>query len=287
MNTHLKFRLVATLLLSVCFAGCRRGPERVNEVVAAESPAAPLDPNDEAWDRAPEHAAKLLLQDLVEPRLMTPSTSEVRVKSLTNGADIAFRLEWVDASVDDTPGPGRFVDSCAVQIPRKMEANAPEPQMGEAGRPVDINFWRADWQASVNGRGSSIKDLYPNASIDHYPFEAKSLEPGSAAQKEMATRYSPAQALGNRRGGPRESAVEDMVAEGPGTLHPAATTVSKGKGIRGKQGWAVVLVRPLPQGLTPRARTQVAFAVWEGSHKEVGARKMRTGWIPLLRQEAR
>ena len=77
-------------------------------------------------------------------------------------------------------------------------------------------------------------------------------------------------------------ALEDLLAEGPGTLTPASTQISKGKGVRSNNGWMVVLRRPVPAGLAPRARTQVAFAVWEGSHGEVGARKMRTGWIPLL-----
>jgi hypothetical protein len=28
----------------------------------------------------------------------------------------------------------------------------------------------------------------------------------------------------------------------------------------------------------------MAFAVWQGSRTEAGARKMRTGWIPLVRR---
>ena len=239
---------------------------------------------DTAYQQAPEHAAKLLLQDLVEPRLMKASTTEVRVRAVTNGSEIAFRLEWLDASKDDLPGAGRFVDACAVQVPKKIEREAPAPQMGETGRPVEVTFWRADWQATVDGRGDTIRELYPRASVDHYPFEAKPLEPGSPAQQEMARRYAPARALGNLRGGPRESPVEDMVAEGPGTLTPVPPAGSKGKGLRTRDGWSVVISRRAPSGLAPRARTQIAFAVWEGSQEEVGARKMRTGWIPLLLQ---
>jgi len=37
----------------------------------------------------------------------------------------------------------------------------------------------------------------------------------------------------------------------------------------------------MPEGLTPKTPSQIAFAVWEGGAQEVGARKMRTGWIPL------
>jgi len=55
--------------------------------------------------------------------------------------------------------------------------------------------------------------------------------------------------------------------------------------VRTKGGWAVVITRPLPDGLSPRSRTQIAFAVWNGGAGEVGARKMRTGWVPLSMRE--
>jgi len=178
------------------------------------------------------------------------------------------------------------MDACAVQVPTKLEANVPDPQMGGQGKTVEITYWRADWQASVDGRPDSLKELYPNASVDGYPFEARSLEKGSAAQAEMATRYAPARAVGNRRVGPREAPVEDLIADGPGTLSPAPPAGSKAKGVKSENGWSVVITRKLPNGLTPGGRTQVAFAVWEGAHQETGARKMRTGWVPLLMKGA-
>ena len=275
--------LIAILAL---LAGCGRAPERVNEVVSVTAAELPLAPDAAEWNNAPIHAAQLLLQDLVEPRLMKVSTPEVEVKSVNNGTEIAFRLEWTDPSLNDLPGTGRFLDGCAIQIPSKIAENAPDPQMGQAGSPVEITFWRSDWQASVNGREDNIQALYPNATVDHYPFQAQSLEPGSVAQQEMARRYAPAAAVGNRRVGPREFPVEDLIAEGPGSLSPAANTLSRGQGTRTAKGWAVVIKRPFPQGLTSKVRTQIAFAVWEGSAKEVGARKMRSGWIPLAVREA-
>lgn len=236
------------------------------------------------WDRAPEHRAKMLLQDLVEPRLMTPSTSEVAVRSLTDGSEIAFRIEWADDSKSDMPGPAKMVDACAIQIPAKVEKDLPEPQMGQDGKPVQVTYWRADWQASVDGRGDTIRDLYPNASIDHYPFEAKALEKGSDAQKEMALRYAPSRALGNIRSGPRAVPVEDLIANGPGTLSPGPSLGAKGKGLHQTNHWSVVVSRKLPDGLGKNQRTHIAFAVWQGSQREAGARKMRTGWIPLVRR---
>jgi len=277
------YLLPSALALAVALAaGCRpAAPPPVNEVVALRAGSLPMDPGDAAWQQAPEYLATLVPQDQVEPRLLTPSTPEVRVRALASGGEIALRLEWADAAVDDTPGPGAFLDGCAIQIPRAIEGSPPDPQMGQAGRPVDIAFWRADWQASVDGRPDSLAALYPNAAIDHYPFEAKPLEPGSAAQQQAATRYAPAQALGNRRVGPRPQPVEDMVAEGPGTIAAGGGVRSRGKGVRTATGWAVVIVRPMPAGLAPNVRTSIAFAVWDGAAREVGARKMRTIWVPL------
>ena len=121
----------------------------------------------------------------------------------------------------------------------------------------------------------------PNAAIDHYPFEAPALAAGSPEQREMALRYAPARRLGNALEAPRERAVEDLVGEGPGTLEPAAEQRSRGRGGRTATGWQVVIVRPLPSRLGPGARSEIAFAIWDGEKQEVGARKMRSPWVPL------
>jgi Ethylbenzene dehydrogenase len=277
--------ILVLALLVVLLAGCKKAVVPANEVIAAPAAQLPAGPADAAWDNAPEYIAKLIPQDLVEPRLAQPSTPEVHVQAMTNGTDIAFRLRWVDADQNNTEGPSQFVDACAVQVPAKLMPNPPAPQMGEAGNGVQIAYWRADWQAWVNGRADNIRSIYPNAEITHYPFEAATLGKDSPEQKEMAKRFAPADAVGNRRQGPRQSAVESLLAEGPGTLAPNPALAVKGSGVRTTDGWAVLLVRPLPDGLTAKSRTSVAFAVWEGSNKEAGPRKMRSGWAPLTVQE--
>jgi DMSO reductase family type II enzyme heme b subunit len=275
------------LLLSLSIAllassACRKpAPPPPTEVVLFSAADVPLDPSHTAWQGALEFTAALIPQDLVEPRQLTPSTTAVRVRALTNGVDAAFRLEWTDPTANDLPGAARFSDACAVQLPSKIEATVPAPQMGEAGGAVEIVYWNAAWQAVVAGRSDSIKELYPNAAIDHYPFEAPSLQQSPASQQAMTTRYAPARAVGNPVAGPRTTAVQDLIAEGPGTITSAPATASRGQGVRTAAGWAVVIVRPLPKGLAANAPAQVAFAVWEGAHEEVGARKMRTDWIPL------
>ncbi len=277
---------VALLTTVALLAGCREAEvPLIQNVIVAQTASLPTKPDDNAWNSAPEYVAELILQDVVDPRLMSRSTAELRVRALSDGNRVAFRLQWADPTPDDMVTSARFSDACAVQLPAKIEPTIPSPQMGEEGQPVEITYWSAVWQAIVNGRGDSINDLYPNASVDHYPYEAKSLEPNSREQREMATRYAPARAAGNMRAGPRATPVQDLIAEGPGTLTAAPEDVSTGHGERVEGGWAVVLSRPLPEGFHMQPQSQISFAVWEGSHKEVGSRKMRTGWITLAKQE--
>lgn len=275
-------RLALVLSFTVFLAGCGKEPPATPaEVVALPADVLPTDPADGQWRKAPVHPARLIPQDLVEPRLLKPSTAEVRVQALVRAGEVAFRLEWDDPTADDLPGAARFSDACAVQMPLRASADLPAPQMGEASRGVAITYWRASWQAEADGRGDTIRDLYPNAAVDHYPFEAPPLAQDEGARREAALRYAPARALGNAMEGSRPSPVQDLLAEGPGSLAPAPVQFSRGKGVRTKTGWAVVVVRKLPEGPAPGGRFQVAFAVWQGSEQEVGSRKMRTGWIPL------
>ncbi len=282
------FRKLAILcwIVGVGLAGCvQQPPSSPSEVTVVALDRPVTEPNDPVWSQVPVHSANLILQDMVEPRLLKPSITAVRVQGVSDGVQLTLRLEWEDPSRDDLPGAARFSDACAVQFPAAAAADLPAPQMGETGRAVQIVYWSASWQASVDGRADDIKALYPGASVDHYPFEAAPLEPGSQRQKELAELYAPARALGNPMQGPRAQPVEDLLAEGPGTLSPALQSVSKGRGVRTEAGWAVILERPLPPGLRPGERSQVAFAVWQGANQEVGARKMRSVWIPIFLEE--
>jgi hypothetical protein len=273
--------LLAIALAAMSIAS--RGVAADGELHVARRGALPSTPAGDAWQGIAATRVALLPQDMVEPRQLHATTTEVSVRAISDGTRIAFLLEWSDTSNDDAAKPAEFTDACAVQLPRDAAADVPAPQMGEAGRAVEITYWRASWQASVDGRPDTIAALYPGASVDHYPFEAPPLDNNPAAQQAMALRYAPARAAGNDVAGPRQRAVEDLVAEGPGSLAPAKAQTSTGSGVRTPRGWAVVLARPLPASLSPGngQRSQVAFAVWDGAHDEVGARKMRSAWVPL------
>ena len=276
-----KILAVASLGAAALLApACGKRAAAPTEVVAVHATSLPIDPADGAWREVPAYTAALVLQDMVEPRLLQPSTPSMRVQALTDGTRIAFRLAWTDSTQNDLPGAARFTDACAVQFPAGTGPNLPAPQMGEPNGRVEITYWTASWQAEVNGRGDSIQALYPNAFVDHYPFEAASLEKGSTVQTEMAKRYAPARAVEHPTHPPGQP-VQDLIAEGPGTLTPAPATRSDGRGVRVKTTWEVVIVRTLPDAWHGATRSQVAFAVWDGAKHEVGARKMRSVWIPL------
>lgn len=282
MDTNTRRALLGGLPLLALAAACsKKQPVSAAEVLAVSNGKAPMsDPLDAAWDDLPVHRAALVPQDMVEPRLMVPTTPELRIRAMSDGVTIAFRLDWDDAAggACDQPGPAKFCDACAVQVPQTTGPDLPAPQMGEVGRTVEMTYWRASWQAQCNGRGTDLRELYPSAAIDHYPFEAPVPD---EVKKEMALRYAPARAVGNPVAVPRDKPVEDLIAEGPGTITHAETQSSTGLGKRTKGGWAVVLARRVPANLTPVSRTQVAFAVWQGGKQEAGPKKMRTGWVPL------
>lgn len=283
--SRLCVRTFPVLLLAI--VGCQKPPAPpVTTVIVTAAAAAPADPDDPAWAATPEYVAKLIPQDLVEPRQMSVSTAQARVKAIRSESEISFRLEWDDPTDDNLSDPGHFCDACAVQLPQKLGPTLPAPQMGDAANGVEIAYWNAGWQAVADGRGDSIQDIYPRAAVDHYPFQAQPLEKDAAAKGAMELRYAPARALGNKMAGPRETPVQDLVADGPGTIAPAASTTSKGRGRRTVGGWAVVITRRRPEGLLKAPAVQAAFAVWEGGRSEVGARKMRTGWIALTIEAA-
>jgi DMSO reductase family type II enzyme heme b subunit len=78
-----------------------------------------------------------------------------------------------------------------------------------------------------------------------------------------------------------------MIAEGFGNPSPAVSQQAKGRGVWSTGRWQTTIARPLAEGtgaanLQPGQKTYVAFAVWDGAQRHTGARKMRSGWIPLV-----
>ncbi|MBI5488733.1 MAG: hypothetical protein HY905_15470 [Deltaproteobacteria bacterium] len=276
-------------------------PPPITEVRAAAVPdLAPLDGLDVAWDAAPEMAVPLLAQDVVEPKQAVSGVPTVGVRALVDGGRVVFRLEWMDGTEDHEVGLGRFGDAVAVQLPVAAGGDVPSAQMGEPDKPVRISVWKAAWQDRPADVAAEQASRYPNEAIDHYPFAAAA---DPAVRAEMETRYAPARAAGNPvtamaslpgpppgHGGPPPPppgfAVQDAVARGFGTLTALPRPASVGRGVRHGDRWVVTIAIPLAaaaeEAPTRGRRTYAAFAVWDGSARNVGARKLRTNWVPLV-----
>jgi DMSO reductase family type II enzyme heme b subunit len=99
--------------------------------------------------------------------------------------------------------------------------------------------------------------------------------------------YSPGKAAGNPKSYTKSSAVDEIFAEGFGSSSVIENKASIGHGIWTNGEWSVVISRPLKREegsiLDPKKNSAVAFAVWQGAQKEVGARKCLTMfWVPLV-----
>lgn len=107
----------------------------------------PVSADDPVWDSLPADRVDLFGQILATPKLYTPSIDAIYIKSLFNGKEIAFLLEWDDIS--NTSGGGDiFADGVAIQFPNKIgetnNAERPHFLMGGGTQPVNLWNWNND-----------------------------------------------------------------------------------------------------------------------------------------------
>lgn len=290
---------LAALLVGLAAVGvaCGRPPAvDTAQVYGKAVQALPAQDADAAvWRDAPEHPAKLMVQDVTEPRLAAPGVELMRVRALHDGTSVAFRLEWGDATEDLIPESGRSSDAVAIQFPLSSGADVPDPAMGELGKAVRIWYWKSVWQdderRAAGAGGDRIATLYPRASIDHYPSQAAPLQSDAAAAEQVERRYAPARAAGNPiTVRPPGRAVQVLMAEGFGNTTVAPVQEGSGVGRWHNGRWTTIVARPIDAGpnlapLKVGVRTYVAVAVWDGAAGHTGSRKMRSGWIPLLLED--
>jgi DMSO reductase family type II enzyme heme b subunit len=85
----------------------------------------------------------------------------------------------------------------------------------------------------------------------------------------------------------RNGAVQEMTAQGFGNAVVTTAQQATGRGAWSAGRWLTTIARPLAEGagaanLQPGQKTYAAFAIWDGAQRHTGARKMRSGWIPLV-----
>lgn len=245
------------------------------------------DPLAAVWETAPRWALPVRPQAVTMPVLEDTSILSVDVQGVTDGERVAWRLTWLDGEPDENVDSGQFCDAVALQFPLVPDASF---MMGGAGMRVQILHWKALWQKDVDVHFQDVQDLHPNYWTDLYWFATGSFP--YPVPESFRDPRSQAWLVAYRAGNPladifRTQSVEELIAEGFGTLthQPLAATSARGVWRNGR--WHVTFVRPL--ATTDPAdfqfycggRGQLAVAVWQGSAGNVGGRKHYSEWLPF------
>jgi len=204
----------------------------------------------------------------------------VELQALHDGARLAIRLRWKDATRnDDQLSQTAFGDGVALQF-----SNAEDPPlfaMGAAGVTVNIWHWKAAWSRDAEHGAPPLSAAMPNM-----PTDAAYRTPGHPGEAVFDT----ARSTGNPTAQPAHpSPVADLDAAGFGTL----TTQGKAQqNVRGAARyadghWDVVFVRELGAesggdvGLTTGETNSLALAVWDGAAGDRDGMKAITIWHRL------
>lgn len=184
-----------------------------------------------------------------------------------------------------------FGDGAAVQF--SSDEAPPFFGMGDQAGTVNIWHWKAPWEADRQGF-RDITSVYPRGVMD-LEMSAKPFQPSSApdvaagVEKRDPTFYG-GWGAGNLFSRPdRSSSVEDINAQGIGTIHGQAFDAQnvRGKGVWRDGVWRVVFLRPLEGeqdgDITFRAgqTARIAFAVWDGGAGDRNGQKSVTIWHDL------
>lgn len=267
---------------------------RSGDLIALEigQPIPGDDPFNALWEQAPPVDVPVQPQRITTPMLDSPSITSVRVQALSDGEWIAWRLQWNDANADMNVEPDKFCDAVAVQFPLVRNAS---PYMGAKDMQVQIIHWKALWQKDIDEHFQDVQDLHPNYWSDLYWFakqvpgttvgEARYRVPESF-EDPVSLQWFPAYQAGNPMADFRRiQPVQELYAEGFGSLTPQKESASMARGIWKDGQWTVVFSRPLYTNdpldcqLHTEAKRKMSVAVWEGSAGNVGGRKHWSDWF--------
>lgn len=218
----------------------------------------PTGPEDASWAKVSPMTLPLSGQIITRPVWPEPTARALTVRSLHNGTEIAFLLEWQDNTKNDRLTPGTFRDGVAIGLPL---GDAPAFFcMGQLDHYINIWHWKADWQSDIDRRAAKTSEKARDG----------------VRTFEVIPR--------------RVSSVEDLIGGGFSTL----TTKEKQGRVQGKAAWKdgvwhVVMRRPLVSEeqeneakLIPGRVQTVSFAVWNGENKERNGQKAVAPWFQLI-----
>lgn len=240
---------------------------------------APFDP---AWQGAEPVTVPLTGQAAVPPMVQTPAFPSIRARALEDGERLAILVEWDDPTLDESSAAVEtFADAAAVQFALGTGTSI---CMGQQAGGLNIWQWKADWAATMAGRGD-LEAVHPGMPTDvHAPVVE-----GDPSLTEDG--FLSGQMAGNPRSAAMPtSSVEDLTAIGFGSL---TSQPSEAQNVRGSSEyrdgvWRVVMSRQLSDGdpndvvLDPaRPAPVVAFAVWDGARGDRDGLKSVSTWLAL------
>lgn len=217
------------------------------------------------------------------------ASADFAVQAVHDGTTLAVRFSWQDATEDQQAWQSEsFKDAAALEL--YQGDSEPFLGMGSLTAPVDVWFWDADRQ---NGQ-LAVEKLHPNAVTDVYPFSeaavtSAELTRAGARLADQPDISLPARAVGNqivpRNAG---SGGSSLTAGGPRTVtfRPPQSQLVQAKGTWQDGRWTVVMTRPLAVAasagdrisLEPGGRASLAFALWDGGHRDRNGQKSITIW---------
>ena len=247
--------------------------QTITLVAKRSETAIPLDdPSADVWDKGAPAQVPLSGQNTVPPRGGSEGT--VTAKALHDGETLFIRMEWSDATEDDsTSRQNEFTDAAAVQFPVTSGESVPAFCMGNPDAPVNIWQWKAAWQAG-GGSVLDVQEAYPDVAVDYYPFEDEPEFYPAAASGNIVARAD------------RTTNADNLLAGSFGTLTAADEQTVAGQGQWDDGTWSVVFSRKLTAGeeyaqFAEGDSTNVAFAVWDGANAERDGMKSVSQFMTL------
>ena len=228
-----------------------------------------IDPASNVWDHAIPVKVPLTAQLGTYPT-GGGSVPTISAKALHHKGKLYLRVEWADSTNDEsTVRVEDFSDAVAVEFPAQSATSVPSLCMGQADAGVNIWHWRADSQAGLK----DPLQVYAGAQVDGYP-------------SKDALFYT-ARAAGNPFAQPDRGPVQTLVSQTFGTLSPSTDQDVAGQGVYKDGKWAVVFQRgyeaknPQQAKFGNGTRTDMAFAVWNGSEGDRNGRKSVSQFVTL------
>jgi len=250
--------------------------------------ALPGDSDESAWKAAPKVSVRLTPLWWRDDAVPT-----AQVQALHDGRTIAFRLEWSDPTPDMHAGRVEaFKDAAAVEL----VTGSDEPFLGMGATAAPIDLWM--WDADRGQTGDDLEDVNPRVVVDVYPLTEKAVSsaeyarPGTKTSGQADVALT-AKAVGNQvtRAAAHPTGGSSLTAAGPGstTFRFAKSQLVSASGRWSQGRWTVLMRRSLNVAspddgvaLTPGQHASIAFAVWEGSHRDRNGQKQVSIWQDLV-----